>query len=134
MRLDELMVDRDRWRTHLTILAGGDLEEVPGSECKRQDRKPVRHPRIPASVNLPASPESDAGGNDHQYASERIHLALPDCGPRFILANGTWIRSRRRAGARGNAFTSFSRAGRRMENARPSTSERLCASSRFDLP
>lgn len=53
-------------------MATARTEEVPSGKGESKHSKAVCHPCIPASVDLPTTPESDGGGDDHEDSAERV--------------------------------------------------------------
>ena len=73
--LDLLLVD--------TRAIGTD--QVPGSQGKGKYGKAVRHPCIPAGMDLPATPDGDSCGNDHEGSAEWIHELVQNTSERMSL-------------------------------------------------
>ena len=58
---------------------------MPGCKAKGHDAEAVGHPCATTGMDLPAAPECDRGGDDHENSAERIHR-LPRIRANLILA------------------------------------------------
>lgn len=81
----------------LVVPARTQVEEVPGSQSKSKDSEAICHPCVTARVNLPAAPEGDGGGDDHEDAAERVHWYVLECEPSCMSASDLFVSSKKAA-------------------------------------